>query len=72
MSLYGVMSTADLDTVWTYEAETAPEAAAMYLDDADSGDVVRVFALGRHAPAFVKTVDDGIVAVEKPPMVYKR
>lgn len=64
MALFGVMDEGDLDVVYTYEADSLSEAAALYLDDPDAvGVVVRVFALGRHAPAFVKSSTGSILLV---------
>lgn len=54
--LFGVMDECDLDTLYTYEAESLADAAKLHLEGDDSvGTVVRVFALGRHAPAYIKS-----------------
>lgn len=70
--LYGVMAEEDLDTVWTYEADSAQEAAAMYLDDPDcAGVVVRVWVLGRNPDAFVRTAQGNVAQLLSPDQVGK-
>lgn len=60
--LYAVCTDQDPDMVFTYEAESAQEAAELYLDDPDAiGDVVRVWELDRYPPAFVKVKARGEV-----------
>jgi hypothetical protein len=58
--LFGVCNNEDPDTVFTYEANTSLEAAELYLEGSEKGDVVRVWALPRHPPAFVKLPDENV------------
>lgn len=69
-SLYGVADVAELTAVYTYEATSAQEAAAMYLDDPTTpGTMVRVWTLGRHPAAFVQTKAGVTVKVVEPEAV---
>lgn len=65
--LYGVADVAELTAIFTYEAASAEEAAALYLDDPTTpGTMVRVWLLGRHPAAFVQTKAGVAVKVSDP------
>lgn len=70
--LWGVMDETVQDEIFTYECSTAEEAAGLFLDDPEAtGTVVRVWVLGRHPAAFVRTKSGDILKIDSPGQVQK-
>jgi hypothetical protein len=70
--LFGVMDATEDDVIYTYECDSAEEAAGLYLDDPDcAGTVVRVWTLGRHPKAFVKSKSGAVLPSGSPDPVRK-